>query len=85
MSNVFLGVNEKPDTDFWPFVQTALLSSLAVTMIYFVASIISDIVRVYMKRRQKDYSISWPTVIQNAFARSLYSFTSSVLLFVILQ
>jgi len=79
------GVEERPDQDFWAFTRAAFLTSLAVTMIYFVASIISDIFKVYLEKRQKEVPIPWARVLQNAFSRSVYSFTSSVLLYALLQ
>ena len=84
MSEPLFNVSDRPDTDFWRFLRGALWASILVTFVYFISSIIADLIRLRLDKKEKNMPISWPKIILNAISSSIYSFTSSILLYILL-
>lgn len=70
-----------PDADYYTFVRNAVLASLIAAIIFWVASFVADLIRYYVGGG----TLQWGEVLLNAMARSVYSFTSTILLFLIIQ
>lgn len=69
-----------PDANYYIFVQNAILASLVAAVIFWVASLIADLVRFYFAKKP----IDWEEIVINAMSRALYSFISTILLFLII-
>lgn len=70
-----------PDTEYYTFIRDAVLASLIAGVIFWIASFIADLVRYYVSGSKVD----WGDVLLNAMARSIYSFISTILLFLIIR
>lgn len=76
----FFGFADYPDENYYVFIRDAVLISLLASFIFWVASFIADLV----KYKVLGYEINWNEVMVNAATRSMYSFISTILLFLII-
>lgn len=77
----FFGFDQDfPDTQYYLFIRNAVLASLVAAAIFWTASLVADLVRFYVSKT----IVNWDEIVLNAFARSLYSFISTILLFFII-
>ncbi len=76
----FFGFQDYPDSDYYLFIRDAVLVSLLASIIFWFASFVADMV----KYRISGTEIQWDEVVLNALARSIYSFVSTILLFLII-
>lgn len=76
----FFGFADYPDEDYYVFIRDAILLSLLASVIFWLASFIADMVRYKLSGEP----IQWDQVVLTAIARSIYSFVSTILLFLII-
>ena len=76
----FFGFADYPDADYTLFIRDAVLISLLASVIFWIASLVADVVGYRISGEE----IQWDRVVLNAIGRSIYSFVSTILLFLII-
>jgi len=77
----FFGLDAYPDANYYQFVGDALLASALAAVLYWIASFIADLARYYAG----DDTFKWENVWIRAMALSIYSFTSTLLIYFLIR
>jgi hypothetical protein len=77
----FFGLDEFPDANYYEFVSHAVFAAALAAMLYWLASFVADLVRYYAG----DDTFKWENVWIRALALSIYSFTSTFLIYLVIR